>query len=188
MEQRMDDERDMHESDDEARARSGETPETSDEATDAGAGAGAPSTASMLHGDGEDARERDEPEPQGSEGADEQLTVPEDRDAAAAADGRPAPPHSANGEERPFELFEGSDMDTYRHRWDALQASFVDDPRAAAEQADALVGELVERVTQRHRQLHDEVGDTADGGDTEAMRLALRRYRVFYQALVGERT
>jgi len=87
--------------------------------------------------------------------------------------------------ERPFELFGGSDRDDYRRRWEAVQASFVDDPKGAAEQADALVGELVDHVTRRHRELHDEVGGSTDQGDTEAMRIALRQYRTFFHTLVG---
>lgn len=120
-------------------------------------------------------------------GADEQLTVPEDRDAAAVAEGRPAVGTAPNGDDRPFELFSGSDVSGYRQRWDTLQASFVDDPKRAADQAEALIGEMVERVTRRHQELRDELGGRADrGDDTEARRLALRRYRAFFHTLVGE--
>lgn len=130
--------------------------------------------------------------------ADEQLTVPEDRDEAAVAEGRSASPEAAratattatersgrsNGDAS-FELFGGQDRDGYRRRWELVQASFVDDPRGATEQADTLVRELVDQVTRRHRELHDEVGTRSDQDDTEAMRIALRRYRVFYQTLLG---
>jgi hypothetical protein len=43
----------------------------------------------------------------------------------------------------------------------------------------------VEHVTRRHRELHDEVGSSTDHGDTEAMRIALRQYRTFFNTLVG---
>jgi hypothetical protein len=114
--------------------------------------------------------------------ADEQLTVPEDRDAAAAAEGRSAgAPPSNDG--RPFELFPGAEREDYRRRWDTLQAAFVDDPRGSTEQADALLGELVVQVTGRHQELREELA--SQSGDTEAMRQALRQYRAFFIALVG---
>lgn len=126
--------------------------------------------------------ERDRDDMEGERDRDEVEATP-----AATAETEPrstaqSPPR--NGD-RPFELFGGSDLDDYRRRWETVQASFVDDPKGAAEQADALVGELVEHVTRRHRELHDEVGSTADKGDTEAMRQALRQYRTFFHTLVG---
>jgi len=110
---------------------------------------------------------------------------------AASAAGEPEPaststqsPPRPNGE-RQFELFGGSDRDGYQRRWESIQAGFVDDPRGAAEQADALVGELVEHVNRRHRELHDDVGSSSDRGDTETMRIALRQYRSFFRVLVS---
>ena len=64
----------------------------------------------------------------------------------------------------------------------------MDDPKGAAEQADALIGEVLGRLTERHRALRDEMGRRTDQrGDTEAMRVALRQYRIFFfQVLAGE--
>ncbi|HEY4028543.1 MAG TPA: hypothetical protein VGO86_19105 [Candidatus Dormibacteraeota bacterium] len=103
---------------------------------------------------------------------------------ATPAEGRTtgeAPPPSG---ER-FELFGVSDMEDYRRRWETLQARFVDDPRGSAEEADRLLGEMVEQVNRRHRELRDELGRHPEQGDTEAMRLALRRYRQFFAILAG---
>jgi hypothetical protein len=117
--------------------------------------------------------------------ADEQLTVPEDREAAAMADGR-VTGMPATDPEREFELFPSTDVDGFRQRWDALQASFVDDPKGAASQAEALIGELVDRVGRRHQELRDEIGRNGDSGDaTESNRIAIRRYRAFFRSLVG---
>lgn len=121
--------------------------------------------------------------------ADEQLTVPEDRDAAAAAAGRTTEAPTATGTPTAtgdtFELFEGTDRDDYRRRWETVQASFVDDPRGSAQQADGLLGDVVEHVARRRQQLHDELGAANGGDDTEAMRQALRRYRDLFHALMG---
>jgi hypothetical protein len=116
--------------------------------------------------------------------ADEQLTVPEDRDAAAAAPRDTADRPTPSAGDR-FELFGSGDAEGFRQRWENLQAGFVDDPRGATEKADALVGEMVERVSRRHGELRDELGRRSDGGgDTEAMRLALRQYRELYAILL----
>lgn len=144
-----------------------------------------------MDGDELDERDRLEEHPAAPEpataGADEQLTVPEDRDAAAMAEGRSTGTATATAAQRDFELFSSSDVDGYRRRWDTLQASFVDDPSAAAHQAEALVGEMVERVGRRHQELRDELGSRANGGGdaTEAMRQALRQYRAFFRSLMG---
>jgi hypothetical protein len=158
----------------------------------------------------EDDRER-EPSPEGrmataaavdpaaderarTDGAEEREAFPEGRTATAAEVGAGdderavrATPSNGNGSDR-FELYNGSDMEGYRRRWDTLQAGFVDNPADAAQQADALIGELVDRISQHRRQLHDELGGRDDraGGDTESLRLAIRRYRAFFYALVGE--
>jgi hypothetical protein len=117
---------------------------------------------------------------------DEQAPASEDLSAAASTRDRAAIQTApSNGADR-FELFSGSDIDGYRRRWDELQAGFVDDPRAAADQADMLIGELVDRVSQRRRQLHDEFGGRTEG-DTESMRVAIQQYRAFFHVLVHER-
>jgi hypothetical protein len=101
---------------------------------------------------------------------------------AASGDGRAAPP----GEKPAAEVMPASDRPGYRERWDTLQAGFVDDPRAAAQQADALVGEVLRRFTERHESLRGRIGESGEGSDTEAMRLVLREYRVIFTSLVGE--
>lgn len=91
----------------------------------------------------------------------------------------------SNGAER-VELYTDSDLEGFRRRWDTLLAGFVDNPRAATEQADALIGELVDAISQRRKQLHDALEGEDDRGGTEAMRQAILRYRAIYRALVRE--
>jgi hypothetical protein len=78
------------------------------------------------------------------------------------------------------------DAQTFQGRWETIQATFIDDPHAATEQADELVGEVMERLAELRqeylRQLRSAIGD---GSDTEAMRVALQRYRAFFQMLLG---
>jgi hypothetical protein len=75
----------------------------------------------------------------------------------------------------------------YSSRWDALKGDFVDEPRRAVRQADELVGEVLDELQrlfadQRHglEQSFDH-----DRASTEDLRLALRRYRSFFDRLLS---
>ena len=52
-------------------------------------------------------------------------------------------PQSAQTADRPVALFQSDEGNGFRTRWDAIQTGFVDEPRAAVEQANALVGEMM---------------------------------------------
>ena len=75
-----------------------------------------------------------------------------------------------------------------RKRWSDIQASFVDEPRQAVEQADGLVAEVMQRLAQVFA---DERGrlegqwDRGEDTDTEALRQALRRHRSFFDRLLS---
>jgi hypothetical protein len=78
------------------------------------------------------------------------------------------------------------DAQAFQVRWEAIQTVFVDDPQAATEQADALVGEVMDRLLRlRQEYLTQLRGALGEGADTEAMRVALRRYRAFFNVLLG---
>jgi hypothetical protein len=69
-------------------------------------------------------------------------------------------------------------------RWGAIQAGFIEAPRLAVEQADALVVDVIQRVVQTFKQergaLHRLLEGEPEGrseASTEELRLALRRYR-----------
>jgi hypothetical protein len=49
-------------------------------------------------------------------------------------------------EETAAPLFAPDTTTDFQRRWDAIQAGFVDDPRRAVEQADALVSETMQRL------------------------------------------
>jgi hypothetical protein len=75
----------------------------------------------------------------------------------------------------------------YGSRWDAVKGTFVDEPRKAVAQADALVGELLEELETlfREQRRSIEQGLDADETSTEDLRLALRRYRSFFERLLA---
>ena len=78
--------------------------------------------------------------------------------------------------------------DRFRSRWEEIQASFVDKPQAAVEDADALVADLMQRVTSELTQERTRLeGQWAQGDDvsTEDLRVALTRYRTFFDRLLS---
>lgn len=102
----------------------------------------------------------------------------EHRDAEVAPD--PA--------ERPAPLFPAGDADGYRTRWSAIQTGFVDEPRHAVEEADALVAETVKRLAETfsaERQKMESAWERNDSVSTEDLRQAMRRYRSFFERLLS---
>jgi hypothetical protein len=77
--------------------------------------------------------------------------------------------------------------ESYGSRWDAVKGTFVDEPRQAVAEADALVGELLEELEElfREQRRSIEQGLDADETSTEDLRLALRRYRSFFDRLLS---
>ena len=76
----------------------------------------------------------------------------------------------------------------FRSRWDAIQRSFVDDPKQAVRQGDELVAQvmksLADTFADERRKLEGEL-DQTDKASTETLRLALRRYRSFFERLLS---
>jgi len=76
----------------------------------------------------------------------------------------------------------------FQARWDAIQVSFVDEPRRAVEQADALVAAAMKRQAEIFADTRAELEGQWDRGadvSTEDLRLALRRYRSFFGRLLN---
>jgi hypothetical protein len=86
------------------------------------------------------------------------------------------------------ELLVGGDAGALGDRWQQIQADFVDRPRDAVRDADALVQDLLERITGGFAQERERLERQWDGGDdvsTEDLRLALQRYRTFFGRLLS---
>ena len=79
-------------------------------------------------------------------------------------------------------------MDSMRERWDDVQNGFVDDPRNAVQNAHQLVTELVNELTETFTRERGTLESQWSGGgqaDTETLRVALQRYRIFFNRLLG---
>jgi hypothetical protein len=73
-------------------------------------------------------------------------------------------------------------------RWQEIQASFVDEPQQSVEQADALVADLMQRLAATFSAEREELeAQWAKGDDvsTENLRVALKRYRSFFDRLLA---
>jgi hypothetical protein len=85
-------------------------------------------------------------------------------------------------------LFSDDATDELRERWTDVQAGFVDEPKSAVEQADALVAEVLKRLADgfaTERQALEQQWSRGDDASTEDLRLALRRYRSFFDRLLS---
>jgi hypothetical protein len=95
---------------------------------------------------------------------------------------------TADGGDEPRERLVPEDhAASYGSRWNAVKGTFVDEPREAVAQADALVGEVLDELEKLfHEQRRSiEQGLDTDETSTEDLRLALRRYRSFFDRLLA---
>ena len=85
-------------------------------------------------------------------------------------------------------LFQPDLLGDFNARWTQVQTSFVDEPRRAVEQADALVLDVIQRITDsfsRERSQLEQQWDRGDNVSTEDLRQALQRYRSFFSRLLS---
>ena len=85
-------------------------------------------------------------------------------------------------------LFDESVDHDFRDRWREIQTGFVDEPRHAVEQADELVAELMQRLAQSFSEQRNKLEhqwDASDQVSTEELRVALTRYRSFFERLLS---
>jgi hypothetical protein len=120
---------------------------------------------------------------------------PGDRPTAAESPAAEAPDLS-NGHSavtaRPAEVLEplfGSDQaESYRGQWMSIQSGFVDDPRQAVRNGDELVAHMMTNLANTFAEERSRVEAQLDGtgeGATEDLRVALRRYRSFFERLLS---
>jgi hypothetical protein len=90
-------------------------------------------------------------------------------------------------EPAPTPLFSGNECSDFRAKWDEVQIGFVDEPRKAVQDADNLVAQTMERLAEifsDERKKMEAQWDRGDSVDTEDLRLALQRYRSFFNRLL----
>ena len=85
-------------------------------------------------------------------------------------------------------LFPAAVADDFRSRWSAVQGSFVDDPGQAVRHGDELVAEVLKSLADSFSSERAKVeGQENQTGktSTEDLRIALRRYRSFFERLLS---
>ena len=106
---------------------------------------------------------------------------------APSAEERPSSTETTESSSRQS-LFAEDELSVLRLRWDEVQAGFVDDPRECVQKADGLVSDVVDRLTtgfSEARSRLEEQWARGEEGSTEDLRLALKRYREFFQRLLA---
>ena len=85
-------------------------------------------------------------------------------------------------------LFPPKELEELRNRWSGVQTAFVDEPRRAVEQADSLVASAMKRLAEvfaEERSKLEKQWDRGDNVSTEDLRIALQRYRSFFDRLLA---
>jgi hypothetical protein len=99
----------------------------------------------------------------------------------------PAPPVRLVAASEPMPLFTDSEMADFRSQWGKLQTGFVDEPRQTVEGADKLVAAVMQRLAEgfaNERSGLEKQWDSGDKVSTEDLRVALQRYRSFFDRLL----
>lgn len=84
-------------------------------------------------------------------------------------------------------LLNHEETEHFRTLWNEIQGKFVDEPRSAVQQADALVSEVIEKIIAMFSNERSSLeGQWKEGNDvsTEDLRQALQHYRSFFNRLV----
>jgi hypothetical protein len=85
-------------------------------------------------------------------------------------------------------LFDNDSREGFRKRWSDVQGTFVDEPRRSVEHADALLREVIDRLTRTfsdQRIRLEQAWDRDGEASTEDLRRTLMRYHAFFDKLLS---
>ncbi|UUN25202.1 hypothetical protein [Streptomyces sp. FIT100] len=108
---------------------------------------------------------------------------PADAEADAEADSATAAPGAETGQP----LIDPAEAEAYRDRWQEIQGTFVDDPKDSVHAADALVAEVIQSLAATfadHKKDLESQWSRGEEVETEDLRVALQRYRSFFNQLL----
>jgi hypothetical protein len=84
-------------------------------------------------------------------------------------------------------LFEDEKAEAFQSRWMDIQTRFVDDPKDSVRDADELVAEVIQDIAETFAMERSYLEDQWNQGSeasTEDLRVALTRYRSFFNRLL----
>jgi len=108
-----------------------------------------------------------------------------DREVERARASEPGAARAGTAEEP---LLDRALVSRFQNRWDEIQTGFVDEPRRAVEEADALVALAIRELAQsfaNERAGLERQWDRGDDVSTEDLRQSLQRYRSFFGRLLS---
>src|SRR5687767_11508720 len=86
-------------------------------------------------------------------------------------------------------LFENAEAEEFRSHWLEIQSRFVDDPAASVKDADELVANVIKSITRSFADKRISLESQWNSGEnnisTEDMRVAIKRYRSFFNRLLS---
>jgi hypothetical protein len=97
-------------------------------------------------------------------------------------------PQRISNDVAPTPLFSQTDVSDLRGRWTEVQTGFVDEPRRAVAEADKLVATVMQRLAEAfasERASLEKQWDSGDNVSTEDLRVAMQRYRSFFDRLLN---
>ena len=100
---------------------------------------------------------------------------------------RGATSSTASNEEDFAPLFENNEAEKFRSQWLEIQSRFVDDPSVSVKDADDLVADVIKTITRTFSDKRLSLENQWNSGDkvsTEDLRVALKRYRSFFNRLL----
>jgi hypothetical protein len=92
----------------------------------------------------------------------------------------------ATGDATP--LFPEEQLHDLQSRWNNIQTGFVDEPRTAVQDADALVASTMQQLAEafsRERAQLEQQWSRGDSASTEDLRVAFQRYRSFFRRMLS---
>jgi hypothetical protein len=130
---------------------------------------------------GEDAPRSDEPD-----AASQPLARERAADEPSAESDPPQGETDSEHEREP--LLSEENTAGFTERWHEIQVGFVDEPRDSVAQADTLVADLMQQLAasfSEERERLERQWDSGDDVSTEDLRVALTRYRSFFDRLLS---
>jgi hypothetical protein len=116
------------------------------------------------------------------------LTSPPPRTEEQGPNGFKPPADASAVDCKVEAVFSHDEVNQLRPRWNAIQTKFIDEPRTSVEEADGLVASTIQRLSDSFANERVKLESQWAKGDdvsTEDLRLALRRYRSFFDRLLS---
>jgi hypothetical protein len=110
------------------------------------------------------------------------------RDGGSEPSGPVSEARETGREDDATPLLPSEGVERFQAEWERVQVGFVDEPRQAVQQADQLVAALMREMAEEFATARADLEAEWDRGEdvsTEDLRLALQRYRSFFQRLLA---